>query len=230
MFKYFMIFSLLASISFGCSFVDKSFMTKKTSYSNNPEKNSMQSNNPDTVKLEQATLGGGCFWCIETIFEDLKGVEKVESGYSGGTVKNPTYREVCTGTTGHAEVIRIYFDPSVITYEQILTVFFHVHDPTTLNRQGADAGTQYRSVIFYNSDDQKKTAEKVIDDITKSALWSNPIVTEVAELKNYYIAEDYHQNYFKENPEQSYCSIVIAPKVKKFYQEFGYLLKENTGK
>jgi peptide-methionine (S)-S-oxide reductase len=225
-----MVFWLLASISFGCSFIDKSFTTKETSFSSNPEKNNMQSKNLDTAKLEQATLGGGCFWCIETIFEDLKGVEKVESGYSGGTVKNPTYKEVCTGTTGHAEVIRIYFDPSVITYEQILTVFFHVHDPTTLNRQGADAGTQYRSVIFYNNDDQRKTTEKVIDDITRSALWSNPIVTEVTELKNYYPAEDYHQNYFKDNPEQSYCSIVIAPKVKKFYKEFGYLLKENTGK
>lgn len=230
MFKYFMIFSLLASISFSCSFFERSFMTKKLSINNNPEKNNMQSKNSDTAKLEKATLGGGCFWCIETIFEDLKGVEKVESGYSGGTVKNPSYQDVCTGTTGHAEVIQVFFDPAVITYEQILTVFFHVHDPTTLNRQGADAGTQYRSVIFYNNDQQKKTAETVIDDITKSALWADPIVTEVTELKDYYSAEDYHQNYFKDNPEKSYCSFVIAPKVKKFYKEFGHLLKENIEK
>ncbi|MBZ0202002.1 MAG: peptide-methionine (S)-S-oxide reductase MsrA [Ignavibacteria bacterium] len=184
----------------------------------------------DTAKMETAVLAGGCFWCTETLFQDLKGVEKVESGYSGGTTKSPTYTEVCTGTTGHAEVIRITFDPAVISFEQILTVFFHVHDPTTLNRQGADAGTQYRSAIFYNSPEQKKTAEKVIEDITKSNLWSDPIVTEVTALGEYYPAEDYHQDYFNNNPEKSYCSIVIAPKVKKFYKEFSHLLKENIEK
>ncbi|MCI0450413.1 MAG: peptide-methionine (S)-S-oxide reductase MsrA [Chlorobi bacterium] len=184
----------------------------------------------DSTKLEKATLAGGCFWCTETIFQDLKGVEKVESGYAGGTVKYPTYQEVCTGTTGHAEVIQISFDPSVISYEQILTVFFHVHDPTTLNRQGADVGTQYRSAIFYHTGEQKKTAEKVIEDITKSALWDDPIVSEVTAFDTFYKAEDYHQNYYKNNPEKSYCSYVIAPKVKKFYKEFGHLLRESVEK
>ncbi|HEY3251106.1 MAG TPA: peptide-methionine (S)-S-oxide reductase MsrA [Ignavibacteria bacterium] len=184
----------------------------------------------DTTKLEKATLGAGCFWCVEAIFQDLKGVEKVESGYSGGTTKNPTYEQVCSGMTGHAEVAQITFDPSVISYEQLLTVFFHVHDPTTLNRQGADAGTQYRSAIFYHNEGQKKTAEKVKEDISKSGLWDDPIVTEITPFDEFYKAEDYHQNYFNENPEKSYCSYVIAPKVKKFYKEFGYLLKDGVQK
>lgn len=218
-----MIFLLFAAVLLGCS-LKNSEKTIKTSA--NSDKNKMT----DTAKMETAVLAGGCFWCTETLFQDLKGVEKVESGYSGGTTKSPTYTEVCTGTTGHAEVIRITFDPAVISFEQILTVFFHVHDPTTLNRQGADAGTQYRSAIFYNSPEQKKTAEKVIEDITKSNLWSDPIVTEVTALGEYYPAEDYHQDYFNNNPEKSYCSIVIAPKVKKFYKEFSHLLKENIEK
>lgn len=184
----------------------------------------------DTTKLEKAVLGAGCFWCVEAIFQDIKGVEKVESGYSGGTAKNPTYKEVCTGTTGHAEVVQITFDPSVVTFEQLLTVFFHVHDPTTMNKQGADVGTQYRSAIFYMNDDQKKGAEKVKDEVTKSGLWDDPIITEVTQFSEYYPAEDYHQNYFNDNPNQSYCSYVIAPKVKKFYKEFGYLLKVGVQK
>ncbi len=224
MFKYIVIFSLFAAISIGCSL--KSGSTKTTNISSKTEKMKIT----DSTKLEKATLGGGCFWCTETIFQDLKGVEKVESGYSGGTVINPSYQEVCTGTTGHAEVIQVSFDPSVISYEQVLTVFFHVHDPTTLNRQGADAGTQYRSAIFYDGDAQKKTAEKVKEDITKAALWDDPIVTEITPLDVFYKAEEYHQNYYKSNPEKSYCSFVIAPKVKKFYKEFGYLLKENIDK
>jgi peptide-methionine (S)-S-oxide reductase len=223
MFKYIVIFSLFTAALSGCS-LKQGFRTVKTS--SNSDKDKMT----DTMKLETAVLAGGCFWCIETIFQDLKGVEKVESGYSGGSTKFPTYQEVCTGTTGHAEVIRLEFDPSVISYEQILTVFFHVHDPTTLNRQGADVGTQYRSAIFYADEEQKKTAEKVIADITASKLWDDPIVTEVTVLKDYYKAEDYHQDYFNNNPGNSYCSIVIAPKVKKFYKEFGYLLKENAEK
>lgn len=223
MFKYIMIFSLFTAVFIGCS-LKNSEKTVKTSA--NSDKNKMT----DTSKMETAVLAGGCFWCTESLFQDLKGVEKVESGYSGGTTISPTYAEVCTGTTGHAEVIKITFDPSVISFEQILTVFFHVHDPTTLNRQGADAGTQYRSAIFYNSPEQKKTAEKVIEDITKSKLWSDPIVTEVTSLGDYYPAEDYHQDYFNNNPEKSYCSFVIAPKVKKFYKEFGHLLKENIEK
>ena len=180
----------------------------------------------DTTKYESAVLAGGCFWCIETIFQDLKGVEKVESGYSGGATSNPTYKEVCEGNTGHAEVIRITFEPAVISYEQLLTVFFHIHNPTTLNRQGADAGTQYRSAIFYTNDEQKTSAEKVIADVTASKLWDDPIVTEVTAFDKFYKAEDYHQDYYNNNSEKSYCSFVIAPKIKKFYKEFGYLLKE----
>jgi peptide-methionine (S)-S-oxide reductase len=227
MFKYILIFSIFTALAYGCSFKEKT--TRTSSNKENKTQNTEQKMT-DTTKLEKATLAGGCFWCVETIFEDLKGVEKVESGYSGGTTKNPSYQQVCTGTTGHAEVIQISFDPSVISYEQILTVFFHVHDPTTLNKQGADVGTQYRSAIFYHSDEQKKTAEKVKDDITKSGLWDDPIVTEITAFDTFYKAEDYHQNYYKDNPEKSYCSYVIAPKVKKFYKEFGYLLKESVEK
>ncbi len=227
MFKQILIFSLFTTLAFGCSLTGKTSSSKQEKKTEERETELKMS---DTTKLEKATLAGGCFWCIETIFQDLKGVEKVESGYSGGTTKNPSYQEVCTGTTGHAEVIQITFDPSVISYEQLLTVFFHVHDPTTLNRQGADAGTQYRSAIFYHNDEQKKAAEKVVADITKSALWDDPIVTEVTAFDTFYMAEEYHQNYYKNNPEKSYCSYVIAPKVRKFYNEFGYLLKENTEK
>jgi len=182
----------------------------------------------DTTKYESAVLAGGCFWCIETIFQDLKGVERVESGYSGGATSNPTYKEVCEGNTGHAEVVRITFDPAVISYEQLLTVFFHIHNPTTLNRQGADAGTQYRSAIFYSGDSQKTSAEKVIADVTASKLWDDPIVTEVTAFDKFYKAEDYHQDYYNNNTEQGYCSMVIAPKVKKFYKEFPQLLKDNV--
>lgn len=180
--------------------------------------------------LETATLAGGCFWCIETIFDDLKGVDKVISGYSGGTTKNPTYEEVCSGSTGYAEAVQITFDPSVISYEQLLEVFFHIHNPTTLNKQGADVGTQYRSAIFYNSDEQKKTAESVIEKIGKSGLWEDPIVTEITEFKEFYSAEDYHQDYYNNNKEKSYCSLVIAPKVSKFYKEYKNLLKDGAGK
>ena len=182
----------------------------------------------DTTKYESAVLAGGCFWCIETIFQDLKGVEKVESGYSGGSTADPTYKEVCEGNTGHAEVVRITFDPAVISYEQLLTVFFHIHNPTTLNRQSADAGTQYRSAIFYINDEQKTSAEKIIADVTASKLWDDPIVTEVTAFDKFYKAEDYHQDYYNNNPNQGYCSVVIAPKVKKFYKEFPQLLKDNV--
>jgi len=227
MFKHFVIFLLFATFALGCSLFGTGKTVKKTSI-NTQEK--QENKMTDTSKLEKATLAGGCFWCIEAIFQALKGVEKVESGYSGGTTQYPSYQEVCTGTTGHAEVIQITFDPSVISYEQLLTVFFHVHDPTTMNRQGNDYGTQYRSAIFYRTDDQKKTAEKVKDDITKSGLWDDPIVTEITQFTEFYKAEDYHQNYFKDNPEKSYCSIVIAPKVRKFYKEYGYLLKDEVAK
>jgi len=230
MFKYILIFSLFTTLAFGCSLTGKSTKTSSNKQEKKTEEKETEMKMTDTTKLEKATLAGGCFWCIETIFQDLKGVEKVESGYSGGTTKYPSYQEVCSGTTGHAEVVQVTFDPSVISYEQLLTVFFHVHDPTTLNRQGADAGTQYRSAIFYHNDEQKKTVEKVKDDITKSGLWDDPIITEITEFSEFYKAEDYHQNYYKDNPEKSYCSYVIAPKVRKFYKEFGYLLKESVEK
>jgi peptide-methionine (S)-S-oxide reductase len=174
---------------------------------------------------EVITLGGGCFWCVEAVYEELKGVERVESGYSGGKVANPTYRQVCTGTTGHAEVIQITFDPKVIALKELLEIFFHVHDPTTLNRQGADEGTQYRSVIFYNSAEQKRVAEQVIQATTAAKLWPDPIVTEVSPLKEYFKAEDYHQEYFKLNGTQPYCRVVIAPKMAKFRKEYKDRLK-----
>lgn len=174
---------------------------------------------------EVVTLGGGCFWCVEAVYEELKGVESVESGYSGGKVRNPTYRQVCTGTTGHAEVIQVTFDPKVISLKEVLEIFFHVHDPTTLNRQGADTGTQYRSVIFYNSAEQKRMAEQVIQATTAAKLWSDPIVTELSPLKEFYKAEDYHQEYFKLNGTQPYCRAVIAPKMAKFRKEYKDKLK-----
>lgn len=176
--------------------------------------------------IEIATLGAGCFWCVEAIFQNLKGVEKVESGYSGGAVANPSYEDVCSGKTGHAEVVQITFNPQVITYEQLLEVFWHVHDPTTLNRQGEDIGTQYRSVIFYHTPAQKKIAEKSFRKTDASGLWENPVVTEIAPFTRFYRAESYHQNYFRENHNQPYCSMVIAPKLKKFFAEFNHLLKK----
>ncbi len=175
--------------------------------------------------LEIATLGAGCFWCVEAVFAELKGVIKVESGYMGGAVENPTYRQVCGGATGHAEVIQLTFDPFIISFEEILRVFFHVHDPTTLNRQGADAGTQYRSVIFFHSDEQKAAAEKIIAETDQSKLWPNKIVTELTKAPRFYKAEDYHQEYFKLNGHAPYCSIVIAPKMAKFRKEYKEKLK-----
>ena len=175
--------------------------------------------------LETATLGAGCFWCIEAIFQDLKGVHEVISGYSGGTVENPTYQQVCTGATGHAEVIQISFDPKVISFEDLLYVFWRTHDPTTLNRQGADTGTQYRSAIFYNSEEQQAIAEKSKQETDVSGLWPNPIVTEIVPLSNFYVAEEYHQNYYRLNPNQPYCQVIINPKLGKFKKEFGDKLK-----
>lgn len=175
------------------------------------------------MSTEFATLAGGCFWCLEAVYGKLEGVWKVESGYAGGSVPNPSYQAVCTGETGHAEVVQMEFDPSIITFEELLHVFFAVHDPTTLNRQGADIGTQYRSAIFYHSDEQKATAEKVIAAV--AAEWKNPIVTEVVPLDTFYRAEQYHQNYFAINPNQPYCAAIVAPKVKKFKQKFEFKLK-----
>jgi peptide-methionine (S)-S-oxide reductase len=177
-------------------------------------------------KMEVATLGGGCFWCIEAVFLELNGVNSVVSGYAGGSVENPTYKAVCSGNTGHAEVCQITFDPSIISFEEILEVFFTVHDPTTLNRQGNDIGTQYRSVIFYHSEEQKKIAEKVIKAFTDKKIYPNPIVTEISEFKKFYAAEDYHQNYYNNNSDQPYCAYVVGPKVAKFRQKFISKLKK----
>lgn len=177
------------------------------------------------TKLEEATFGAGCFWCVEAVFELVEGVKHVESGYSGGHVDNPSYREVTSGRTGHAEVARVVYDPSQVSYEVLLEVFWHTHDPTTLNRQGADVGTQYRSVIFYHNEEQKEIAEASLKKTDKSGLWKDPIVTTIEPLDNYYVAENYHQNYFENNPNAGYCSYVIAPKIKKFKKEFSHLLK-----
>jgi peptide-methionine (S)-S-oxide reductase len=176
-------------------------------------------------KVETATLAGGCFWCVEAVFDELRGVESVESGYTGGEVERPTYQEVCTGATGHAEAVRISFDPSVVSYRELLEVFFTVHDPTTLNRQGADVGTQYRSAIFYHTPEQRETAERTIADLNAEKIWDAPIVTEVSPAADFYTAEDYHQEYFQNNASQPYCRAVVAPKVAKFRQKFLAKLK-----
>lgn len=175
--------------------------------------------------LETATLAAGCFWCVEAVFDDLQGVEDVVSGYSGGHKENPTYKEVCSETTGHAEVVQIRFDPEVLSYADLLRVYFTVHDPTTLNRQGGDIGTSYRSAIFYHSDEQRQTAEQIIAEITAEGIYDNPIVTEVTAFDKFWPAEDYHQEYFANNPTQPYCAAVVAPKVAKFRQKFVSRLK-----
>ena len=176
--------------------------------------------------LQVATLAGGCFWCLEAVFDDLKGVLTVESGYSGGHLANPTYRQVCDGDTGHAEVIQVTFDPEVLAFKDLLKVFFTIHDPTTPNRQGNDIGTQYRSAIFYHSDEQKAAAEAVIHEMTVEKLWPKAIVTEVTKFEAFYIAEDYHQEYFANNPNQPYCRAVVAPKVAKFRKLYVDRLKK----
>lgn len=178
--------------------------------------------------LELATFGAGCFWCVEAIFQSLEGVQKVESGYAGGNIKNPSYREVCTGRTGHAEVIQLTFDPNIISFAELLEVFWETHDPTTLNQQGADKGTQYRSAIFYHSEEQKKIAEASLEAAEESRLWPNKIVTEISPISNYYPAEDYHQDYYNNNKEQQYCSVVITPKMDKFKKRFRDKLKEGV--
>ena len=174
---------------------------------------------------EVATLGGGCFWCLEAVYDDLKGVIDVVSGYSGGHDPNPTYRAVCNGTTGHAEVVQVEFNNEVVSFGDILNVFFTIHDPTTLNRQGADVGTQYRSAIYYHSDEQKRVAEESIQRITTEKLWNDPVVTEVTAFDKFYPAEDYHQEYYANNPNQGYCRVVIAPKVAKFRKQYFEQLK-----
>jgi peptide-methionine (S)-S-oxide reductase len=177
-------------------------------------------------KLEMTTLGGGCFWCLEAIYQDIKGVHSVVSGYAGGAMANPTYKQVCSGTTGHAEVVQLTFDPEIISFEDLLYIFWRIHDPTTLNRQGADVGTQYRSIILYHDETQKAIAEKSKQEAGASGLWSNPIVTEIAPLGDFYKAEAYHQNYYRSNSYQPYCRAVIDPKVRKFRKEFQERLKQ----
>lgn len=179
----------------------------------------------ENKNFETATLAAGCFWCVEAVFDDLTGVESVESGYSGGHTENPTYQQVCSETTGHAEVVQVKFDPETIAFKDVLRVFFSVHDPTTLNRQGNDIGSSYRSAIFYHSDEQRRVAEEVIKEVTEEGVYPNPIVTEITAFDKFYIAENYHQEYFANNPNQPYCAAVVAPKVAKFRQKYVAQLK-----
>jgi peptide-methionine (S)-S-oxide reductase len=194
----------------------------------NKEQGKVNKENMDKItssNLDTAVLGAGCFWCVEAIFQELKGVQSVEAGYSGGTVENPSYEQVCSGTTGHAEVARIIFDPSEISYDDLLEVFWTTHDPTTLNRQGADVGEQYRSVIFYLNDTQKEAAEKSKKEVAPK-IWDDPIVTSIEPLEKFYVAEDYHQNYYDNNQNKSYCQFVINPKLEKFRKKFKEKLKK----
>lgn len=177
---------------------------------------------------EVATLAGGCFWCLEPVYDSLRGVESVESGYSGGTVASPSYEQVCTGRTGHAEAVQVTFDPSVISFADLLEVFFAIHDPTTPNRQGADVGTQYRSAIFYHSDDQRRTAEEMIRRLESEGVWPDPIVTEVRPFEAFYPAEEYHQEFFERNPNQPYCRAVVGPKLAKFRKSYTEKLKASA--
>ena len=181
-----------------------------------------------STQNETTTLAGGCFWCLEAVYDDLHGVADVVSGYTGGTIPNPSYEQVCTGDTGHAEVVQIKFNPQVISLAEILQVFFTIHDPTTLNRQGEDVGTQYRSAIFYHTLEQKKVAEETVAEIGAAKIWSKPIVTQIVPFEAFYAAEDYHQEYFARNPHQGYCQMVVAPKVAKFRQKFAGKLKKSN--
>jgi peptide-methionine (S)-S-oxide reductase len=213
----FLLFSFLISFS-SCGKDNES----KVNYENKLYRDNM---NADFSKLDTATFGAGCFWCVEAVFERLKGVEMVVSGYSGGSVANPTYSQVCEGNTGHAEVCQIYFDPTKVSFKELLEVFWKTHDPTTLDRQGNDEGTQYRSVIFFHNEEQKKIAEFYKKELDNSGAYPNPIVTEISKFSSFFVAEDYHQNYFNENGNQPYCSFVIKPKVDKFQKAFKEKLK-----
>jgi peptide-methionine (S)-S-oxide reductase len=177
-------------------------------------------------KTEVATLGGGCFWCIEAAFDEIRGVINVESGYSGGATPSPTYEQVCTGTTGHAEVVQVTFDPDTVSFKEILEIFFTAHDPTTMNRQGADVGTQYRSAIFYHNEKQKQTAEQIIAELDAAKVWDSPIVTQFEPFRKFYKAEDYHRRYFSRHPEAGYCRVVIAPKIAKLRKKYREKLKK----
>lgn len=200
----------------------------KQSSSQNHKNEKVRMNQAEESKLQTATFGSGCFWCTEAIFERIKGVNSVVSGYSGGNVPNPTYEAVCTGKTGHAEVIQLTFEPKIVSYDALLEIFWKTHDPTTLNRQGADVGTQYRSVIFYHNDDQKKKAESYKSELSKAGIWNDPIVTEISPFTKFYGAEKYHQDYYEQNPNQGYCAFVITPKLEKFEKIFKDKLKTHT--
>lgn len=210
---------LLICMQTGCAQNNNKAATNKTNKTNN-----MTTENSDT--LQTAIFGAGCFWCVEAVFQRVEGVVKIESGYSNGDVKNPTYREVCYGKTGHAEVCKIWYDSSKVSFETLLSVFWQTHDPTTLNRQGNDVGTQYRSAIFYTTEGQKAAAEKYKTELDKSGAFSAPIVTEITAVHNYYPAEDYHQDYYNQNGDQPYCQFVIAPKLEKFKKVFGDKLRK----
>lgn len=199
---------------FNIGFVCNNELQKKT------EKSMLTEN-----KVEKAIFGGGCFWCTEAIFEDLKGVVEVNAGYAGGKTMNPTYKEVCSGNTGHAEVVEIIYNPGIVSYEFLLSVFFKTHDPTSVNKQGNDRGTQYRSVIYYTTEQQKSAASSVISALNAEKVYDKPIVTEVSSLTNFYLAEEYHQDYYKKNPEQGYCQYVVQPKIEKFKKVFKPYLK-----
>jgi len=199
-----------------------------TDYIANPKQEKSHkiiTNKINNLVMDTITLGAGCFWCVEAIFDDIKGVESVTSGYSGGAIKNPSYKEVCTGRTGHAEVIQLVYNPEIVSLEKLLEVFWQVHDPTTLNRQGGDVGTQYRSAVFYHNEEQKKIATNIFNKLDDSGAFVNPIVTEITPFENFYSAEGYHQDYFELNGENPYCSAVVRPKVEKFKKAFSDILK-----
>ncbi|WP_147202138.1 peptide-methionine (S)-S-oxide reductase MsrA [Segetibacter aerophilus] len=214
--RYFLISNLFAAITLiSCAQNQSSTM------------NAANLKSTTNIKTDTATFGAGCFWCVEAIFQQLDGVLKVTSGYSGGHIKNPTYEQVCSKTTGHVEVAQVIYDPSKITFDDLLQVFWKTHDPTTLNQQGNDRGPQYRSVVFYHNDEQKKLSEQYKEELNKSGAWPNPIVTTVEPLKNFYVAEDYHQNYYNANSDQMYCRYVIQPKLEKFEKVFKDKLKKS---
>ena len=200
---------------------------EQITYNEDPNPQSKQDQPPKEIKIETATFGAGCFWCVEAIFQDLRGVEKVESGYAGGEIKNPTYQEVSSGLTNHAEVCQLTYDANVISFEDLLEVFWYTHDPTTLNKQGYDVGTQYRSVIFYHNNEQKELAERSKAETDKSELWHAPIVTIVEPYTEFYVAEDYHQDYYNLNSNAPYCSAVISPKLEKFMKKFADKVKSD---
>lgn len=222
--KYTILISLISLMGNACQSAQNTTSNKESAMLTNPTNSTPDTLKPASGQTEIATLGGGCFWCIEAVFQELNGVQKVESGYAGGHVKNPSYREVCAGTTGHAEVTQVTFDPAVVSFQEVLEVFFTVHNPTTPNQQGNDIGTQYRSAIFYHTPEQKTIAAAAV--VAAAELWDAKVVTQVEPYTQFYKAEAYHQNYYKDNPNQPYCVYVVGPKVKKFRETFQEKLKQ----